>query len=160
MQRCIAGLRIALLAFICACALFAQRDLATMAGTVTDPSGGVIANAKVTITEPATGQVYTLNTNSIGEFVRPALRASTYDVEVTASGFKKAEQKGILLQAGERTAVNIELTVGAAAETVEVQATAPLLQTESTRMGSDITNKQLTEIPLGGNRIFTYLARL
>jgi hypothetical protein len=140
--------------------MFAQRDLATMAGTVTDPSGGVVANAKVTITEPSTGQVYNLNTNSIGEFVRPALRASTYDVEVMASGFKKAEQKGILLQAGERTGVNIQLTIGAAAETVEVEATAPLLQTESTRVGSDITSKQLTDIPLGGNRIPTYLARL
>ena len=54
-----------------ACAVFAQRDLATLVGTVSDPSGGVVANAKVTITETGTGQVYTLLTSSTGDFVRP-----------------------------------------------------------------------------------------
>ena len=67
---------------VCACAVFAQRDLATLAGTITDASGGVVANAKVTITEVATGQVYAIVTNSLGEFVRPALKPSTYTVSV------------------------------------------------------------------------------
>src|ERR1035441_5896008 len=71
------GLRIALLILFCACAAFAQRDLATLAGTVTDASGGVVPNAKVTITEIATGQVYSILTNNLGEFVRPALKPST-----------------------------------------------------------------------------------
>ena len=69
------GLRIALLTIVGACAAFAQRDLSTLAGTITDSSGAVIANAKVTITEAATGQSYTITTNSLGEFVRPALKA-------------------------------------------------------------------------------------
>src|ERR1019366_4801496 len=110
MNRYFAGLRIALLAIISASALFAQRDLATLVGTVADPSGGVVPNANVTVTETSTGQVYSLTTNGSGEFVRPALRPSTYVVSVTAPGFKKAEQKDILLQAGARTGVNITLT--------------------------------------------------
>ena len=77
MHRLTAGLRIALISLFCACAVFAQRDLATLVGTVTDASGGVVANAKVVVTEVSTGQVYNLTTGSGGDFLRPALRPST-----------------------------------------------------------------------------------
>src|SRR5579863_4617470 len=160
MQRYLTGLRIALSVLVCAGALFAQRDLSTLAGTITDTSGGVVVNAKVTITEAATGQVYTILTNSLGEFVRPALKASTYNVTVSAPGFKTSEQKDVLLSAGERTAVNISLTVGDVDQTVEVAASAPLLQTESTQVGADLNTKTVTDVPLGGQRNLTYLARL
>jgi len=160
MIRNLAGPRLALLALFSACALFAQRDLATLTGTVTDASGGVVANAKVTVTERATGQVYELTTNSGGEFTRPALKPSTYDVTVSAAGFKKATQKDVVLNAGERTGVNIALTVGDIGQTVEVTASAPLLQTESTQVGAAINSKTLTDVPLGGQRNFAYLARL
>src|SRR5215469_716850 len=91
---------------------FAQRDLATLAGTVTDSTGGVVPNAAVTITETSTGLAYNTVTNSAGEFVRPALKPSVYTVSVTAPGFKKAEQNNIALTAGERTAVNLTLAIG------------------------------------------------
>jgi len=160
MHRYFAGLRIALLALVCACAVFAQRDLATITGTVTDPSGAVVGNAKVTITEVSTGQVYELVTNSSGEYTRPALKPSTYTVTVSAPGFKKSSQKDIELKAGERTGVNITLTVGDIGQTVEVVSSAPLLQTESTQVGAAINTKSLTDVPLGGQRNFAYLARL
>ncbi|SPF44855.1 TonB-dependent receptor [Candidatus Sulfopaludibacter sp. SbA4] len=160
MYRCFTGLRVALLSLICACALLAQRDLSTLAGTITDSSGGAVANASVTITEVATGQVYTILTNSLGEFVRPALKPSTYMVSVTAPGFKKSEQKDVLLTAGERTGITITLTVGDINQTVEVAASAPLLQTESTQIGADLNTKMVTDVPLGGTRNLTYLARL
>jgi hypothetical protein len=60
------GLRIALLTLVCASAVFAQRDLSTLAGTITDSTGAVVANAKVTITEEATGEVYVITTNYLG----------------------------------------------------------------------------------------------
>ena len=160
MNRYFRGLRVALFALSCASAVFAQRDLATLVGTVTDPSDAVVAGAKVTITETGTGQVYILSTGSSGDFVRPALKPSTYSVSVAAPGFKTAEQKDILLKAGERTGVNITLTIGDAGQTIEVAATAPLLQTESTQVGAAIDSKSLTELPLGGQRNFAYLARL
>jgi len=160
MHRYIQGLRFALLTLFCACAVFAQRDLGTITGTVTDSSGGVVANAKVTITEAATGQNYELTTNSSGEYTRPALKPSTYDITVAASGFKKATQKGIILNAGDRVGVNITLTIGDIGQTVEVTASAPLLQTESTQVGAALSSKTLTDVPLGGQRNFTYLARL
>jgi len=140
--------------------MFAQRDLATITGTVTDSSGGVVANAKVTLTEQGTGQSYELTTNSSGEFTRPALKPSTYNISVSAPGFKKSQQKDIILNAGERTGINITLTVGDIGQTVEVTASAPLLQTESTQVGADLNSKLLTDVPLGGQRNFAYLARL
>ncbi len=154
------GLRIALLVLALACAGFAQRDLSTLAGTITDSSGGVVVNAKVTITEVATGQVYSILTNNLGEFVRPALKPATYNVTVTAPGFKTSEQKDVLLTAGERTGVTITLTVGDVGQTVEVAAEAPILQTESTQVGADLNTKMVTDVPLGGTRNLAYLARL
>jgi len=156
----LSGLRTALLVLVSASAVFAQRDLATLAGTITDPSGGVVPNAKITITEVATGQVYTILSNTLGEFVRPALKPSTYNITVVAQGFKTTEQNGVVLEAGERTGVTIALTVGNIDQTVNVAAQAELLQTESTQVGAALETKMVDDIPLGGTRNLTYLARL
>src|SRR5947209_11391552 len=140
--------RISLAALFCACAAFAQRDLSTLAGSVNDTSGGVVANATVKITEQATGLVYETVTNSTGEFVRPALKPASYTVTVSAPGFKQAEQRGIVLTAGERTGIVITLTVGDVGQTVEVTAAAPLLQTESTQIGAALNSRTMTDVPL------------
>ena len=86
MQRLNVGLRVGVLSLVFASAIFAQRDLATLVGNVTDPSGGVVANAKVTITEAGTGQVYPVLTSGTGDFVRPALKPSTYTVTRQRAG--------------------------------------------------------------------------
>src|SRR3954463_10017847 len=74
---------------------------ATMVGTVTDPSGSVIANVKITITNVETGLVRTIATNDSGQYVAPDLHIGHYNVKAEASGFKAAEQKGIVLQVGD-----------------------------------------------------------
>jgi len=143
----------------CACAM-AQRDLATVLGIVTDPQGGVIPQAKVTITEDATGVSYDVTTSAAGEYIRPLLKPGTYTITVEAPGFKKAVQRGVELTAGGRSSVPITLTVGEVSQSVEIAAEAPLLQTESTVIGQDITSRQTSELPLGGTRVFAFLARL
>ncbi len=160
MSSFLKSLRVVLLTIACVSAVFAQRDLSTLAGTITDSSGSVVANAKVTIKEISTGQIYEITTNNLGEFVRPALKPSTYTVTVAATGFKTAEQKDVLLSAGERTGLNITLAIGDMTQTVEVAASAPLLQTESTQVGAALNSKTVTDVPLGGTRNFAYLARL
>jgi hypothetical protein len=139
---------------------FAQRDLSTLAGTITDSSGGVVANAKVTISDIATGEVYVMTANNLGEFVRPALKPGTYNISVSAPGFKTSEQRNVVLTVGERTGVNISLTVGDITQTVDVSASATILQTESTQVGAALDTKTITDVPLGGTRNLTYLARL
>ena len=159
-MRHVAAIRIGLMAILFTAAAFAQRDLGTIVGTVTDQQGGAVANAKVTITEDATGLKYSVQSSTGGDYIRPALKAGTYSIEVEAPGFKKSVQRGILLTAGDRTGVNVQLSVGDITQSVEVAADAPLLQTESTILGADITSKQVSELPLGGTRTFTFLARL
>ena len=117
-----------LLSFICV-SVFAQRDLGTIVGTVTDPQGGAIPNAKITITEGATGQSYEVLRSSSGDYVRPALKPGTYTVTAEAPGFRRVAQQNVVLVGGDRVGVPITLPVGNVQETVEVSAQAPILQT-------------------------------
>jgi hypothetical protein len=152
--------KVVLFVFVCAAAAWAQRDLGTVVGTITDQSGGAVPNAKVTISEDATGLKYETVTGSGGEYIRPALKAGTYSVEVEAAGFRKVVQKNVIVTAGDRVGVNLQLVVGDVTQSVEVSADVPLLQTESQIIGANINNKQMVELPLGGQRTFTFLARL
>jgi hypothetical protein len=138
----------------------AQRDLGTITGTITDPSGSAIPNAKITIKNDATGVAYDTVTNETGTFTRPALNPGTYTVTVEASGFERSQQGNVLVNPGEPVAVNIALKVGNASQTVEVTAAAPLLQTESPAITENLNAAQVSELPLGGQRVFSYLARL
>jgi hypothetical protein len=141
-------------------AAMAQRDFGTLTGTITDSTGAVVASAKVTITEQSTGVKETVNTDSTGTYVRPLLKAGLYTVEVEAAGFRKAVQRDVQLAGGDRVGVNIQLTLGELSQTVEVSASAPLLQTETTTLGNTMGSKQVSELPLGGQRKFTFLAPL
>jgi hypothetical protein len=146
-----------LLLSVCA---FAQRDLGTITGTVTDAQGAAVPNAKVTITEDATGLSYSLTTGTDGVYVRPALKPGIYTVAVEAEGFRRAAQQNVVIAGGDRVGVPITLSVGDLTQAVEISAEAPLLQTESTTLGAGLNAKTISEIPLGGQRVFTFLARL
>src|SRR6266700_1465184 len=138
--------------------LFAQRDLSTITGTITDAQGAAVPNAKIVIVEDATGLSTSLQSNGTGSFTRPAIKAGTYTVTVEASGFQKAQQKNVLLTPGATVAVNVTLQVGSSTQTVEVTAQAPLLQTETPALGVNLHAAQVSA--LGSQRVFTYLARL
>ena len=139
---------------------FGQRDLGTITGTVTDAQGAAIPNAKVSITDDSTGVVHQNQTNEAGAYTVPALNPSTYTVKVEAAGFQAAQQKGLIVNPGQPTSVDIKLQVGNATQTVEVTAAAPLLQTESPIIGANLNSTQVADLPLGGQRNFTFLARL
>ncbi|HZU27509.1 MAG TPA: carboxypeptidase regulatory-like domain-containing protein [Bryobacteraceae bacterium] len=139
---------------------FAQRDLGTITGTITDAQGAAVPGAKVVITEAATGLTYDATTDEAGTYSRPLLKPGSYTVDVEAPGFQRAEQKDVVVNASERTAVNMTLQIGNAQQTVEVTAAAPLLQTESAQQGANLNTAEVSQLPLGGQRTFTYLARL
>src|SRR5579875_3464562 len=111
-----------LLLLLTGCLLFGQRDLGTITGTITDPQGAAIANAKVTITNDATGVSSDTVTTDTGAFTRPALNPGTYTVTVQAPGFQKSEQKNVLVNPNEPVAVNLTLQVGNATQVIEVTA--------------------------------------
>ena len=139
---------------------FAQRDLGTITGTVTDAQGAAVPNAKVTIVEDATNLSYALTTNETGEYTRPALKPGTYTVNAEAPGFRRVAQQNVIVSGGDRVGVPLVLSVGDISQSVEVSAVAPLLQTEDTTLGANLNSKSVSELPLGGQRTFTFLARL
>jgi hypothetical protein len=157
MKRVVYRLILLVLATVCS---YAQRDLGTITGTVTDPQGTVVPNAKITITEDATGLTYELQTGDTGEYIRPLLKPGTYTVTAEAPGFRRAAQKNVVVSGGDRVGVPIALTVGDVNQAVEISAEAPLLQTENTTLGANLNSQSVSQLPLGGQRIFTFLARL
>ena len=159
-MRQVAGIRAVFLGLLLVVAVFAQRDLGTIAGTVTDPTGAAIPNAKITITEVATNQSYTMTSSAAGEYVRPALKPGIYTVAAEAQGFRRVAQENVVLTAGDRIGVPLTLPVGNLSESIEVSANAPLLQTENTSQGADLNASEVNQLPMGGQRVFAYLARL
>jgi Carboxypeptidase regulatory-like domain len=159
-MRQVAGVRAVLLGLLLVTASLAQRDLGTITGTVTDPTGAAIPGAKVTITEVATNLSYTVTTGASGDYTRPALKPGIYTVAAEAQGFRRVAQENVVVNGGDRVGVPLTLPVGNLTETVEVSAQAPLLQTENTNLGATLNSQSMQELPLGGQRTFTFLARL
>ncbi|MEX2304261.1 MAG: TonB-dependent receptor [Bryobacterales bacterium] len=137
----------------------AQRDMGTVLGTVTDATGAVVPGATITIVEEATGITNVVQTDASGNYIRPLLKPGSYTVSVESEGFKKAVQTGVVLVGASRVQANFNLELGAVTETIEVTAQPPALQTESTQMGGTLENRQTSELPLGGQRRFAFLAR-
>jgi hypothetical protein len=137
----------------------AQRDMGTILGTVTDATGAIVPGAQITITEDATGITNVVQTDASGNYIRPLLKPGSYTVSVESSGFKKGVQTGIVLASASRVQANFNLELGQVTETIEVTAQPPALQTETTVMGGTLENRQTSELPLGGQRRFSFLAR-
>ncbi|HTM36007.1 MAG TPA: carboxypeptidase regulatory-like domain-containing protein [Terriglobales bacterium] len=135
---------------------FAQE--ATLVGTVTDPTGAVVANARVTATNTETGVARTITTSQDGQYVLPGLHIGHYDVKVEASGLKIAEQKGLLLQVGDRARADFAMQVGAATESVTVEAASVRVQTETGEQSNLITGKQLENLAVNGTSLFQLAA--
>src|SRR3984957_16557030 len=141
------------------CSLFGQQSGA-INGAVTDPGGGAIANAEVTLTNTAQGTALKATTNSAGEYSVSALEAGTYSLQVTAPGFQKFEATGIVLRVARTERVDAKLAVGAVTSEVKVVGTElGTVQTESPEISFTITGKQISQLVLNG-RNFTQLVTL
>ncbi len=137
---------------VCVCLLanvsaIAQVTTADVLGTVTDASGAVVPNSKVTITNIATNEARSSHANSFGEYVFTLLPPGRYSVRVEGTGFK-AFIGNVTVSAGDRARVDAQLQVGNTGETVEVEATTPLLQTDSSTVGATITQSAVQDLPL------------
>ena len=139
---------------------FCQAVNATLLGTVTDASGAIVPNAKVTITEESTGVSHTAQANESGNFTFPDLPPGRYTVSAEVTGFKKEIRRGIDVVVNSTSRVDLQLQPGNVAETVEVTATAPALQTDSASVGRSIGTETVANLPLGMNRNFQALLNL
>ena len=126
----------------------AQSDQGSLSGSISDSTGAVIPNAEVTATGAGTGVVHKTTASSSGAYRFPYLQVGVYNVTVTATGFKTAEQTGIQIQVNTTAALDVTLQPGEASTTVTVLADAPALQTESSDIGTVVGTKQIEELPL------------
>ena len=106
---------------------WSQITTGSLSGTVSDPAGAVIAGAKVTVRNQDTGQVTSLVANEVGLFKASYLTPGKYTVRVEAPGFRTTELKDIDVLLSREAVTNVMLQVGAVTETIEVQASAPLV---------------------------------
>jgi hypothetical protein len=138
---------------------YAQSDNANVSGTITDPSGSAIPNAKVTLKNQATGLTREATSNESGAYSIPTIPSGMYTLTVEVSGFKKYESKDNKVDPSVPANISASLSVGALTETVEVTATASLLQTESGTLGKIVESSQIANLQLNG-RNAVYLAQL
>jgi len=127
--------------------LYAQASTA-ITGTITDASGAVVPNAKVTVTNTATQVVNRTESNSAGTYVMPDLLPGTYTVQVEAPGFQISIHNGVLLEVGRNSTVDVALATGNVSTSVEVQESAITLNTTQPELGTTIENKVVQELPL------------
>src|SRR5664279_5514314 len=139
--------------------LMAQKTSGTIRGVVTDPSGAVLANVPVDITNSETGQTRTVNTNTQGEYVAPEIAVGTYTVTVKAPNFKESVSKNVDLHTSSTQVLNIQLQVGSTSEQVTVAASEVQVQTDNAALGEVVTGEQVRELPLNG-RSFVQLTQL
>jgi hypothetical protein len=146
-------------AFVCCvlvlgCPFLAFGQDATMVGTVTDPSGASVPNVKITVINTETSLIHTVTTNDAGQYVIPDLKIGHYDAKAEAAGFKVAEQKGIVLQVGDRQRLDFQMQMGGAQETVVVEANAVRVQTDTGEQSNVITGQQVEQLAVNGRSIY------
>ncbi len=136
----------------------APQSLTTgdITGTVTDPSGAVLPNVKVTLKNNDTDGTVTQNTNASGNYRFALLNPGTYTVSATSPGFQTSEQ-GITITVGEASTANLRLAVATASQTVEVTAGESVIQTETGNISTNLSPEQIAAIPNPGNDLSYYV---
>ena len=137
----------------------AQVVGATLSGTVTDQTGALIPNAKISIKDVATGVTRSVTADSAGFYNVPNLVPGTYEITITATGFTTEVRSGVTLQVGAQQVLNIAMRVGQVTQTVEVTGAAPTVQLASSSVSAVVNSTTVRELPLNG-RSWSDLAKL
>src|SRR6202040_532761 len=148
-----------LIAVLASPPVHAQVVGATLAGTVTDGSGAAVANADISIKNPATGVIREVTTDSAGFYSAPNLIPGIYEITAVAPGFSTYRRKDLTLTVGASQTVNISLKIGQVSEHVDVSYTAPDVQVASSTISAEVNATTIRELPLNG-RDWTQLATL
>jgi len=148
-----------LLVLLLALAVWAQQDMGYITGRVVDASGLVVPDATITVLERQTGDRTVTRSTPTGNYTAGPLKIGTYQVMVEQDGFKRALVDDVAVHAQSRVRVNFTLKLGQVAETISVEARAPLLETENASLGRAIETRAIRQLPLSG-RNFQQLALL
>jgi Carboxypeptidase regulatory-like domain/TonB dependent receptor/TonB-dependent Receptor Plug Domain len=139
---------------VCTCVFFSlaicsgQIFTSGLSGVVTDPNQAAVPNASVTLKNTANGETRETKTSTDGRYSFSQLRPGSYEISVEASGFRKAVAPAITLQASQTTEFNVPMTVGEVAQNVEVNAAAPLLDTQTANKAVTLTSREVLDLPV------------
>jgi hypothetical protein len=137
--------------------LYGQSTFGTVDGTVADPSGAAIADAKVTLTNTGTQEKHSQNTGDSGLYQFVNVEPGQYRLDIEKAGFKHFARTNVVVQVQQGTHIDAALTVGQVSEMVEVTAETPLLQAETSSLGQVIEERKANELPLNGRNIFNLI---
>src|SRR6516225_6122831 len=138
---------------------YAQVDTGSISGVVSDASGGAISAASVTLSNEGTGAELTTTTGADGGYKFTPVRIGSYKLTATFQGFQTIVQRGVVVNVGENIVANFTLRPGAVTDTVTVESTVPVLQSQDASVGQVVDSKSVNDLPLNG-RNFTFLAQL
>src|SRR5881409_2445707 len=137
--------------------LVAQSTYGSIAGAITDPAGGAVTEAQVTLTNLGTAEKRTQPTGADGLYSFVNLLPGNYRIEVEKQGFKRITREPVVVQVQQSTKIDVALQVGQVSETVEVTAETPLLQTEDSSLGQVVEQRKANELPLNGRNIYNLI---
>src|SRR3989442_568683 len=140
-----------------ASAALAQRTTATVAGSVRDASQAPVPDAKVVIHNLATGAERIVASNNAGFYTATALPSGPYSISISRQGFQTFTVPELVLQVDQQATVNAELQVGSVAESVNVEATAAIVDTRTATLSTVVNQKLITDLPLNGRNILQLL---
>lgn len=126
----------------------AQTNEGQLAGNVVDSTGALVADAKLSAKNEATGSTYNAVSTSVGSYRFPSIQLGRYTVTVAATGFKQSISTHVEVRVGSVTGFDVHLSTGGTTETVVVDADAPAVETQSSDVGGVITARQIVELPL------------
>jgi hypothetical protein len=138
-------------------AAVAQTTGGRILGQVTDPSGAVVSGAKATLVNDATGVAQNTQTNKTGGYEFLSVPVGSYRLEFDQAGFKKAVNRGIIVQVNQIITMNMTMQLGAAQEVVEVTSEAPLVDTTSTQLGAVVNDRSIVQLPLNSRDTYQLL---
>jgi hypothetical protein len=153
--RALSALFLLLSAF--ASSSMAQVLYGSLTGTVTDTSDANVPGANITITNKQTGAVRTTTSNDAGGYNVPTVQAGLYSIKISKDGFRTVVQDNVDIQVNSTARVDVRLQLGQVAETINVEASAATLQTDRAEVKAEMVAKQLTELPVPGQRNYQAL---
>src|SRR5258705_160036 len=143
-------MRSLVLALLLSLSLFAQGDRGTITGTISDPTGALVASAPVEARNTQTGALYQAASTATGNYTLAQLPAGLYEVSVTVPGFKKYVRQGLQVEVAATLRIDVALEIGSATEVLTVTEAAPLLKTESGELSHNIAAQRLNDLPILG----------
>jgi hypothetical protein len=144
--------------FVCAATCYAQSNAsdAALEGYVRDPTGAAISAAKVGVRNLETNIVHDTVSAEDGYYRFPLLHVGTYQVTASASGFKEFDQTGVSLAIGQKARIDLAMQLGAATETVNVTADAPIAETGQATVGAVLSQKEVADLPIASRNVYNY----